>query len=91
MSFHPMALTVTHTLTSWWLKGSNKSLRDWLMNMLPATILWNIWKTRNNHRFNNVFMSMTVIMEMIKANIFFLYKAANKELPTTSTDPKMLR
>lgn len=60
------------------------------MYMLPPMILWNIWKSRNNHRFNNSPMSVTAILKHIKVDICILYKATHKVLPTNSTAPEML-
>lgn len=61
------------------------------MYMLPPFILWNIWKSRNKHRFQNVPMTVTWILEQIRLDIGMLYKAAQKLLPIKSADLEMLR
>lgn len=35
MSLHFQALTIAHTLNLWWMQGSNRTLKGWLMYMLP--------------------------------------------------------
>lgn len=91
MSMNTPSQTGAHTINTWWMKGSNRLLRGWLMYMLPVLIVWNIWKLRNKHRHQNVPMTLTTILEQIRLDTIVLYKAAQKLLPTKSTDPEMLK
>lgn len=61
------------------------------MYMLPSLILWNIWKSRNKLKFNDVPMSIASILESIKVDIGQLYRASNKKFSTSKIDPEMLR
>lgn len=78
MSMHAQSLTVTHTINTWWMEGSNKLLRGWLCYMLPPIILWNIWKASSKQRSNNLSMSVAFIIEQIREDICMIIKAAQK-------------
>lgn len=57
--------------------------------MLPPVILWNIWKVRNKHIFENVPMSAADILDCIKTDTLLLYNATSQQLSTQNVTSEL--
>lgn len=57
-SFHQL-------LMSWWLKKSSKDFIKYLLILVPATIFWEIWRSRNKCVFENERMDASKIIKNV--------------------------
>lgn len=80
------ALTVLHVFSNWWKQGNSKTVKGWLMYMLPTLILWNIWKAHNKNRFDNVHMLSSAVIDAMNQEVKQLYVAANACFPAGNVD-----
>lgn len=61
-------LTLSHLLTHWWKQVKDKKL---------AIVIWNVWKSRNKCRFDDIKMQLCNIVRDTISHINRLYKPYN--------------
>lgn len=83
--------TIAHMLAVWWDNSSGNSIHAWLLRLVPAFILWKIWRARNNAYFEDIGMDSMVIINKIRDRIYNIYMAFNIKKHQGKTSAEVLQ
>eukprot|EP00253_Pinus_taeda_P028947 PITA_28947 len=84
---------IIDTIRQWPKSPYDCEILNYLWNIIPGTVLWNIWKERNRHIFKNKSSPIEEIWSRLHGNLretMLLRSWTKEDLPTTDNEKNIL-